>query len=204
MKKNKIPTIALMYDFDKTLCTTDMQNYELIPNLGVKKDAFWNKATELAENPDAPMDRVLAYMYQILRASKAAERPVRRENFVQFGKSVEFFPGVIEWFARINAYGKSQGVQVEHYILSSGLGGKLLHRRAVKIQRKGAKKRHRTEEIPPGAARFPLFRVPYGSAFGSRENGKNTSQLVRENTKEKVLKSHDFRTFWWRLLDSNQ
>ena len=60
MKKNKIPTIALMYDFDKTLCTTDMQNYELIPNLGVKKDAFWNKATELAENPDAPMDRVLA------------------------------------------------------------------------------------------------------------------------------------------------
>ena len=42
MKKNKIPTIALMYDFDKTLCTTDMQNYELIPNLGVKKDAFWS------------------------------------------------------------------------------------------------------------------------------------------------------------------
>ena len=121
MKKTKKPIVALMYDFDKTLCTTDMQNYELIPNLGVKKDAFWRKSTELAENPEAPMDRVLAYMYQILRASKTAEKPVRRENFVQFGKSVEFFPGVEEWFGRINEFGKTQGVQIQHYIISSGL-----------------------------------------------------------------------------------
>ena len=25
------PIIALLYDFDKTLCTTDMQNYAFIP-----------------------------------------------------------------------------------------------------------------------------------------------------------------------------
>ena len=28
------PIIALLYDFDKTLCTTDMQNYAFIPSLG--------------------------------------------------------------------------------------------------------------------------------------------------------------------------
>lgn len=121
MKKTKKPIIALMYDFDKTLCTTDMQNYELIPALGVKNDAFWDKATALAEDADAPMDRVLAYMYQILRSSKAASKPVRRENFVQFGSSVRFFNGVTEWFGRINEFGKSLGVQIEHYIISSGL-----------------------------------------------------------------------------------
>ena len=33
MKKK--PTIALMYDFDKTLCDQDMQNYTFIPNLGI-------------------------------------------------------------------------------------------------------------------------------------------------------------------------
>ena len=135
-----------------------MQNYELIPNLGVKKDAFWNKATELAENPDAPMDRVLAYMYQILRASRAAERPVRRENFVQFGKSVEFFPGVVEWFARINAYGKSQGVQIEHYIISSGL-----------------------KEIIEGTAIADEFKRIYACEFHYDENGAAVWPAVAVN-----------------------
>ena len=31
------------------------------------------------------------------------------------------FPGVREWFGRINAFAKSLGVQVEHYVISSGL-----------------------------------------------------------------------------------
>lgn len=28
------PIIALLYDFDKTLCTTDMEDYAFIPALG--------------------------------------------------------------------------------------------------------------------------------------------------------------------------
>ncbi len=41
----KKPIIALMYDFDKTLCTTDMQAYTFIPNLGHfgKKRLTWQK-----------------------------------------------------------------------------------------------------------------------------------------------------------------
>ena len=31
---NKKPIIAFLYDFDKTLCTTDMQDYTFIPSLG--------------------------------------------------------------------------------------------------------------------------------------------------------------------------
>ena len=38
-------TIGIMYDFDKTLCTTDMQNYAFIKNLGMEPDEFWNKAS---------------------------------------------------------------------------------------------------------------------------------------------------------------
>ena len=30
------PIIALLYDFDKTLCTTDMEDYTFIPALGYK------------------------------------------------------------------------------------------------------------------------------------------------------------------------
>ena len=37
------------------------------------------------------------------------------------GRSIVLFPGVEDWFRRINAFGASQGVQVEHYVISSGL-----------------------------------------------------------------------------------
>ena len=39
--------IAIMYDFDKTLCAKDMQEYTFIPNLGMDSSKFWNEATEL-------------------------------------------------------------------------------------------------------------------------------------------------------------
>lgn len=30
------PIVAFLYDFDKTLCTTDMQDYAFMPRLGMK------------------------------------------------------------------------------------------------------------------------------------------------------------------------
>lgn len=33
--------VALLYDFDKTLCTQDMQNYAFIPSLGMAPGDFW-------------------------------------------------------------------------------------------------------------------------------------------------------------------
>lgn len=38
------PIIALLYDFDKTLCTTDMEDYTFIPALGYQPAEFWKKA----------------------------------------------------------------------------------------------------------------------------------------------------------------
>ena len=34
------PIIALLYDFDKTLCTQDIQIYAFIPSLGMKPAEF--------------------------------------------------------------------------------------------------------------------------------------------------------------------
>ena len=42
------PIIALLYDFDKTLCTTDMENYTFIPALGYTPAQFWQRPTALA------------------------------------------------------------------------------------------------------------------------------------------------------------
>ena len=113
------PIIALLYDFDKTLCTQDMQNYAFIPSLGMKPQDFWQEANTFGWREH--MDGILAYMYTMLRKSKEKGLSLRREALVEMGRSIVLFPGVKEWFSRINAFGESQGVEIEHYILSSGL-----------------------------------------------------------------------------------
>ena len=113
------PVIALMYDFDKTLCTKDMQEYTFIPNVGLTPEEFWAEAGELSAGKK--MDPVLAYMYLMREKAHAAKIPVKREAFVRLGRDLEFFPGVESWFERINRFGKELGVTTEHYIISSGL-----------------------------------------------------------------------------------
>ena len=113
------PIIALLYDFDKTLCTTDMEDYAFIPALGYTPAQFWNKANTFGR--ENRMDGLLAYMYTMMAECRAQGRVLKRDFLVQCGRSMELFPGVREWFGRINAFGESLGVEVEHYVLSSGL-----------------------------------------------------------------------------------
>ena len=113
------PIIALLYDFDRTLCTQDMQNYTFIPSLGYTPAQFWQKANTFGwENH---MDGLLAYMYTMIDQAKKRGIRINRDTLVEMGKEIELFPGVYEWFKRINDYGHSQGVEIEHYVISSGL-----------------------------------------------------------------------------------
>ena len=113
------PIIALLYDFDKTLCTTDMEDYAFIPALGMEPQQFWNVANEFGR--DNHMDGLLAYMYTMIQECRRRGIRLDREYLVRCGAAVELFPGVEDWFGRINAFGESLGVEVEHYVLSSGL-----------------------------------------------------------------------------------
>lgn len=117
-KKNK-SIVAIMYDFDKTLCTKDMQEYTFIPNVGLTPKDFWTESNQLAK--DKKMDAILAYMYLMIEKAHAAKVSIRRDEFVKMGKDLQFFPGVIDWFMRINKIGDELGLSIEHYIISSGL-----------------------------------------------------------------------------------
>lgn len=116
--KNK-PTVAIMYDFDKTLSTRDMQEFNFIPNVGMKPKDFWAEVQTMSRDQD--MDNILAYMYMMIKKSNLAERPIHRQNFVELGEGVEYYSGVETWFKRINDYGKNKGVRVQHFIISSGI-----------------------------------------------------------------------------------
>ncbi|MCI7734463.1 MAG: haloacid dehalogenase-like hydrolase [Dysosmobacter sp.] len=113
------PIVAFLYDFDKTLCTTDMQDYAFIPSLGMTPKEFWAEANGFGRGNR--IDGILAYMYTMIREAEKRNRPFTREDLVEKGRSIVLFPGVEDWFRRINAFGEAQGVQVEHYIISSGL-----------------------------------------------------------------------------------
>ncbi len=112
------PITAILYDFDKTLCTTDMQNYAFIPSLGMTPAEFWEEANRFGRQNR--MDGVLAYMYIMLQEAQR-RGPFTRQSLVEKGRDIQLFPGVESWFSRVNAFGQSQGVEVEHYVISSGL-----------------------------------------------------------------------------------
>ena len=116
---SKRPIIALIYDFDGTLSPGNMQEFGFIQAVGQTKEEFWSKSNTIAEGQDA--SNVLAYMKLMFDEAHAAGIPLRRSSFKEFGKHIDLFPGVKEWFGMVNAYGRSKGVRIEHYINSSGL-----------------------------------------------------------------------------------
>lgn len=115
----KKPIVAIMYDFDKTLCTKDMQEYAFIPTLGMTSSAFWGEVNTMTDKEE--MDNILAYMYKMVEKAREKKIPVTRKTFHEMGMKVEYFNGVKTWFDRINNFGKEAGVRVEHYIVSSGI-----------------------------------------------------------------------------------
>ncbi len=142
----KRSTIALMYDFDKTLCNKDMQEYTFIPKLGMTATEFWQEASILSK--ENKMDGVLAYMYLMLDKAHLSRIRIQREEFVKLGKDLEFYAGVITWFDRIKKIGDELGINVEHYIISSGL-----------------------REIIEGSSIFKQFKEVFACEFLYDENG---------------------------------
>ena len=134
------PILGIMYDFDKTLSTTDMQNYSFIPMVGMTPEEFWGATGEFSEKSGC--ERILSYMYMMIAKAKEKGIKLTREVLRDCGKSIKYHPGVSTWFSRINEYGKQKGVKVEHYLVSSG-----------------------TKEILEGCSIYDCFTNVYGCEF---------------------------------------
>lgn len=117
--KSKNATVALIYDFDGTLSRGNMQEFGFIKAIGKNKEEFWSKSQELSKSNDA--NPILCYMYMMIRMAKENNISLRRSSFQDFGKDIQLFKGVEEWFLLINDYSNRLGLDVKHYIISSGL-----------------------------------------------------------------------------------
>ncbi|MDD6302166.1 MAG: haloacid dehalogenase-like hydrolase [Bacillales bacterium] len=112
------PVIAICYDFDKTLAQNDMQTFSFIPNLGLTIDEFWGKCGEFSKTTGT--ESTLSYLRIMIEECKKKNIKLTREYLNSLGKDVKFFEGVNTWFKRINQIAEEHGVEVEHYIISSG------------------------------------------------------------------------------------
>lgn len=112
------PILAICYDFDKTLSPDDMQAQGYIQSVNYEVSDFWKESNKLAADND--MDQNLAYMY-MMRDKSRGKLVFNKGTLRDEGSKVKLFPGVKTWFDRINEYGTSKDVIVEHYIISSGL-----------------------------------------------------------------------------------
>lgn len=116
-------TIALVYDFDGTLSPKPMQEYTVLPKLGVDPAEFWAESNRIAKAEGA--DSLITYMHLMYKKAKAAGVRIDREDLVALGRDVEMFPGVDSWFDDVEEYvrlrSESHNIEVRHYLISSGL-----------------------------------------------------------------------------------
>lgn len=153
--------MALIYDFDYTLSPKDMQAFHYIGKLGYKSvNDFWEKC---AENTKANnMDGILSYMQLMVK-----ENPnVTKKELKEEGKYIKLYKGVDTWFKRINEYGKAHHVDVEHYIISSGI-----------------------KEMIQGTKIAKEFKKIYACSYTYDENGKVLwpSRVINYTTKTQYL-----------------
>ncbi len=114
-------TIAIVYDFDGTLSPQPMQEYTVLPKIGIEPHEFWRRVNEEARATQS--DPMLTYMRHMLEHLEHQRVHVTRKDFAAMAKRIRYFPGVQSWFSRVNSYVRRKGAgmaHVQHYVVSAG------------------------------------------------------------------------------------
>ncbi|MBT8420803.1 MAG: haloacid dehalogenase-like hydrolase [Gammaproteobacteria bacterium] len=109
---------AIVYDFDGTLARGNVQEHGFFPDLAIDAPDFWQGVDEFAQTRDC--ERTLMYLWGMLQEAKRRNCPITRASLARHGAKVPLFPGVDDWFGRMNGYARDRNLNLEHYVISSG------------------------------------------------------------------------------------
>ena len=113
------PMAVFAYDFDGTLAPGNMQEHAFIPDeLGMAHAAFWEECRNLAQAQRG--DPILAYMHLMLAKAREKNIELTEQSWRSRGANLPLFPGVQDWFDRQNARADAMGLDLRHFIISSG------------------------------------------------------------------------------------
>ena len=163
------PLVAFAYDFDGTLAPGHMQNHAFIPDeLGMDRAQFWAEVNALAKAQRG--DEILAYMHLMLAKARERGLELSLESWRRRGASLKLFAGVEDWFGRQNARAADLGLDLRHFIISSG------NRELIE----GSPIAHHFERIYASAFMFDAQQDAVGVALGVNYTSK-TQFLFRIN-----------------------
>lgn len=167
--RTKWPVVAICYDFDKTLSPHNMQEFAFIPEHNLTKEEFWKENEKFSQDNKA--DQILSYMYMMMDKSHKIkplyDNTITKNELMNYGKSIELFPGVTTWFNIIREYADELKINVEHYIISAGL-----------------------EEIIMGSSIYKRFKKVYASSYifdKKTKTAKWPSQVVNGTNKTQYI-----------------
>lgn len=115
-------TLALVYDFDGTLTPQPMQEYTVLPQLGISPQTFWSEVNSEVRRTGG--DSILTYMRLLVEKIEANKAHLSRDALRKLARGIQYYPGVAKWFERINRYVADHSgglVHTRHYIISAGL-----------------------------------------------------------------------------------
>ena len=113
------PLAVFAYDFDGTLAPGNMQEHAFIPDeLGMSHEDFWAETKLIAHEQRG--DPILAYMHLMLEKARAKGIELSRDAWSRRGANLPLFPGVEGWFERQTERAAALGLDLRHFIISSG------------------------------------------------------------------------------------
>lgn len=125
MARRKKDLVGIIYDFDGTLSPDNMQEDTIFRDYGVDPAEIWKKADRLVRNKG--YERTLAYLKLLIHDPVFREAPLKRERLRRLASRIRYFPGVSGYFKAINRFAEGLGekrgkrLEIEHYIVSSGM-----------------------------------------------------------------------------------
>ena len=119
---NRRNIIAIVYDFDGTLSPLPMQEYTVLPQIGVTAEYFWNEVKR--KNKSTKGEEIITYMMMMLKKANDSGVKITKQYLGSLATQIEFFQGVDTFFPRMTKFVKKESnekIKLRHYIISSGL-----------------------------------------------------------------------------------
>src|SRR5712691_3714153 len=101
-KRFRHDAIAIIYDFDGTLSPQPMQEYTVLPQIGISAKKFWMEVKREAKETES--EEMLVYTRLIIEKANAKQVNIGRKEFKALARKIIYFNGVERWFSRINKY----------------------------------------------------------------------------------------------------
>ncbi|OGX04083.1 MAG: hypothetical protein A3J12_08675 [Omnitrophica bacterium RIFCSPLOWO2_02_FULL_44_11] len=117
--------IAICYDFDGTLSRRSMQEDTIFQEYRIDSEQFWKGINQTAK--DEGYDKVLCYLNRLIFDPRFQKEPLTETKLTNMARKIQYYPGVENFFPYINEFIQKESsklnikVNLEHYIISSGM-----------------------------------------------------------------------------------